>query len=243
MRFVFLCLSLTLFASPSWSQEDLGLAAPPEVTASGLLEHILPRFSLKTGVRVVADPAGVMVLSHGPQGAPVFARDGVGYNLNISPDDPRQQRFLDWLRSDIGKRTVESFAPASGAAFVASIPEAIADSPTQVDGDAALGARLSLIHCGRCHVVGPENRMSGLGSTPSFAVLRAMPDWSERFETFYVLNPHPSFTQIEGITAPFAPDLPSPIVPLAITPEDLEAILAFVAVVSAADLGAPLQFQ
>lgn len=242
MRCVLLCLSLTLYASPSWSQEELGLAAPDEVQQSGLLKHILPRFSLKTGIRVVAVETGEMELAVGPPGDPVFERDAIIYHLRIE-DEARQLRFRDWLLSDIGKRTVESFAPADGLPFSASFEIAAIEEEIEIDGDAALGEELSLTHCGRCHVVGPQNRMDGLGSTPSFAVLRAMPDWSERFEAFYVLNPHPAFTQIEGITPPFDPQRPSPIFPLAITQEELEAILAFVAVVSAADLGAPLQLQ
>jgi len=242
MRFVLLCLSLTLAATPSWSQEALGLAAPEEVSDSGLLQHILPRFSLKTGIRVVADESGVMSLSIAPPGDPVFQRDGVVYHLQVQ-DDTRQARFRDWLLSDIGKRTVESYAPAQGNPFSASIEIAATGTGQVLDGDAALGQELSLSLCGRCHVIGPQNRMNGLGSTPSFAVLRSLPDWSERFEAFFVLNPHPAFTQIEDVTAPFAVDRPSPIHPVEMTLEDLEAILAFVSGMRAADLGDPLQFQ
>ena len=85
--------------------------------------------------------------------------------------------------------------------------------------------------------------MRGLGSTPSFMVLRALPDWAERFQQFYVRKPHGSFTQVAGVTAPFSPEHPPPIFPVQISLDDLEAILAFVAEVPAADLGAPLQFQ
>ncbi|EEX11113.1 conserved hypothetical protein [Ruegeria lacuscaerulensis ITI-1157] len=242
MRFVLLCLSLTLFASPSWSQEEIGLAAPEDVARSGLLKHILPRFSLKTGIRVVADDAGAMVLAVGPPGQPVFQRGGDVYHLRIQ-DDPRQARFQDWLLSDVGKRTVESFAPTEGGPFSASFQTVAAPESDAIEGDAVLGEKLSLTHCGRCHVIGPQNRMNGLGSTPSFAVLRAMPDWSNRFQAFFALNPHPSFTQIEGITAPFNPERPPPIHPLRLTQDELEAILAYVSIIRAADLGAPLKLQ
>ncbi len=242
MRFVLLCLSLTLSATPSWSQEAIGLAAPDEVADSGLLQHILPRFSLKTGIRVIADDAGVLVLETAPPGEPVFARDGVIYHLRIE-EDAKHERFRDWLLSDIGKRTVESYAPEQGAPFSASFDIAAVETETVIDGDTLRGEELSMTHCGRCHVIGPKNRMNGLGSTPSFAVLRAMPDWSERFEAFFALNPHPSFTQIDGLTPPFDPQRPSPIYPVEMTLDDLEAILAFVSVITAADLGAPLQLQ
>ncbi|WP_170331203.1 c-type cytochrome [Ruegeria arenilitoris] len=242
MRFVLLCLSLTLSATPSWSQEALGLAAPVEVKDSGLLQHILPRFSLKTGIRVIADDAGVLVLETAPPGDPVFARDGVVYHLRIE-DDAKHERFRDWLLSDIGKNTVESFTPEKGAPFSARFEATAAQTDSVIDGDTALGEELSMTHCGRCHVIGPQNRMNGLGSTPSFAVLRAMPDWSERFEAFFALNPHPAFTQIDGLTPPFDPARPSPIHPVEMTLEELDAILAFVSVIKAADLGAPLQLQ
>ncbi|WP_170363659.1 c-type cytochrome [Ruegeria arenilitoris] len=242
MRFVLLCLSLTLFASPSWSQEEIGLAAPEDVARSGLLKHILPRFSLKTGIRVVADDAGAMVLAVGPPGQPVFQRGGDIYHLRIQ-DETRQARFQDWLMSDVGKRTVESFAPTEGGPFSASFQTVAAPESDTIEGDALLGEKLSLTHCGRCHVIGPQNRMNGLGSTPSFAVLRAMPDWSNRFQAFFALNPHPSFTQIEGITAPFDPERPPPIHPLMLTQDELDAILAYVSVIRAADLGAPLKLQ
>ena len=242
MRAVLLCLSLTLSATPSWSQEALGLAAPAEVSDSGLLQHILPRFSLKTGIRVIADDGGVLVLDVAPPGDPVFARDGVVYHLRIEAG-AKHERFRDWLLSDIGKRTVESFIPDQGAPFSASFEVAAIQEETKIDGDAALGEELSMTHCGRCHVIGPKNRMNGLGSTPSFAVLRGMPDWSERFEAFFALNPHPAFTQIEGLTPPFDPQRPSPIHPVEMTLDELEAILAFVSVLTAADLGQPLQLQ
>lgn len=242
MRFVLLCLSLALSASPSWGQEALGLASPDEVARSGLLKHILPRFSLKTGIRVVADDAGPMRIATETPGEPVFQRDGTIYLLRIE-DDPRQQRFRDWLLSDIGKRTVESFQPPEGAPFSASFEVVAASVAPVVSGNAALGEKLSFAHCGRCHVIGPQNRMNGLGSTPSFPVLRSLPDWNNRFQQFYALNPHPAFTQVEGVTPPFNPERPPPIHPVSITLGDLEAILAFVTAMQAADLGAPLQFQ
>ncbi len=242
MRFVLLCLSLTLTATPSWSQEALGLAAPDEVINSGLLQHILPRFSLKTGIRVVADESGVMSLAPSSPGDPVFARDGVVYHLRID-DSAKQVRFREWLLSDIGRRTVENFIPDEGTPFSASFETATVTKEVVVDGNALLGEDLSMTHCGRCHVIGPKNRMNGLGSTPSFAVLRAMPDWSERFQAFFALNPHPAFTQIEGVTEPFPPERPSPIHPVEMSLDDLEAILAFVTAMRAADLGAPLQLQ
>lgn len=242
MRVFLFCLNLLLFTSPLMAQDALGLAAPDAVVDSGLLKHILPRFSLKTGVRIVQDPAGVMQLANAPPGIPVFqGRDSI-YYLRTT-DDPRQQRFRDWMTSEIGKRAIEAFQPDGNAPFSARIEQAAQAQTPTFDGDATRGAILSMTHCGRCHVIGEANRMKGLGSTPSFAVLRSLGDWEDRFQQFYVLRPHGTFTQITGVTAPFAEHLPPPIVPLEITLSDLEAILAFVAVTEPADLGAPLVSQ
>ena len=67
--------------------------------------------------------------------------------------------------------------------------------------DYAPGEKLTLLHCGRCHVVSERNRFGGIGSTPSFAALRGAADWEERFRAFYALNPHPAFTQIPDVTS------------------------------------------
>ncbi|MFT7595864.1 MAG: mono/diheme cytochrome c family protein [Paracoccaceae bacterium] len=242
MRLLLFCLNLVIFTSPLMAQETLGLTAPGTVVDSGLLKHILPRFSLKTGVRVVVDPAGAMQLAATPPGTPVFQGGGVTYYLRID-DAPRQHRFRDWLTSEIGKRTIEGFPTGGPALFNAQIEQTVVVEAPVFDGDAVLGASLSVSHCGRCHVVNDANRMKGLGSTPSFAVLRSLGNWQERFEQFYVLRPHGTFTQISGVTAPFADHLPPPIFPLRITLDELEAIVAFVAVTEPADLGAPLVAQ
>ncbi|MCV2886777.1 cytochrome c [Ruegeria aquimaris] len=239
MRHALLCLTLLASATPCAAQEAIGLASPEAVARSGLLQHILPRFSLKTGIRVIIDSEGPMELTTVTDDAPVFRRGDVVYFLHTDGSE-RQERFHDWLQSDIGKRTIEAFVPQDGPAFSASFETAEPEAAPQFDGNAALGAQLSLEKCGRCHVVGEQNRMKGIGSTPSFGVLRALSDWDSRFQSFYALRPHPAFTQVEGITAPFDAERPSPIYPVTLTPEELEAILAFVAATGAADLGAPL---
>ena len=243
MRLIVLSLVVTLgLNAAAIAQDTLGLAAPEEVRGSGLLKYILPRFSLKTGVRVADDPAGAMVLSVDGDGVAVFQRGAQVYKLSIG-EDARAVRFRDWLTSEIGVRTVESFEPATGERFSAPLATEKVDVAFTFDGDPNAGAALSLTHCGRCHVIGPQNAMNSIGSTPSFAALRAMRDWDNKFLTFYVLRPHGVFTQIDGLTQPFDPAVPPPIAPVQMTPEDLDAILAYVAQVEPADLGAPLQLQ
>lgn len=103
--------------------------------------------------------------------------------------------------------------------------------------DFAPGEKLTLFHCGRCHVINDRNRYGGIGSTPSFGALRTLADWEDRMRAFYALAPHPAFTQIEGVTPPFDPARPSPIHPLQLTEEDLERIVAFTRTIPPKDLG------
>ena len=102
------------------------------------------------------------------------------------------------------------------------------------------GEKISLFHCGRCHVVNHRNRMNAIGSTPSFALMRSFADWEARFRAFYTLKPHPAFTQITDVTAPFDEKLPSPIAPVEMTLEEIETMLVFVEGIEPANLGAPL---
>lgn len=107
--------------------------------------------------------------------------------------------------------------------------------------DWAPGERLTYINCGRCHVIGPRNRMGGIGSTPKFSVIRGWPDWERRMRAFYVANPHPAFTQIEGVTAPFPEHRPSPIHPIELTLDQIEVVVEYARSVEPVDLGAPLR--
>ncbi len=230
-------------ALPARAEEVLRLAVPDVLEASGFAQYLVPRFSLKTGVRIArvgAEETAEMRFAQ--DGSVLF--EGAGQRWGLAhTDDPRALRFADWLRSDIGRKTIESFVAPDGSPFVAVEPGAAVPVALAYEGDRAAGERLSMTLCGRCHVINESNRMNGMGATPSFAVLRALRDWDDRFATFHLRNPHPSFTQIADVTDPFDPTLPPPIVPLEMTQADLEAILAYVSGIAPADLGAPLHFQ
>lgn len=239
MRVMVVSFCIALVAAAATAREaDLTLAAPPAVRDSGLLAYILPRFSLKTGIRVIEDPQGAMVLADAPPGAPVFRDGETVYHLRV-PETDEAARFRDWLLSDVGRRTIESFDGGFGTDLGKS--ERVA-APV-FEGDAEHGKRLSQALCGRCHVIDASQRMGGIDSTPSFPVLRTLPDWAGRFERFYVLAPHGAFTQVAGVTPPFDEERPPSIVPVEMSLEDLDAIMAYVAATPAADLGAPLHLQ
>jgi len=249
-----LCLCLAAnaaFAAP----REVRLFAPKALVETGLFAYVLPRFKLKTQIRVVLVdtqqkaevvidlyPAGqtLALLRMGDQ---VFAAWPVGGAVREAAQKSPAARLLDWLYSDIGQRTLTAYR-SDGQQLVFAV-ERVEKAPeiTLPEGDLALGRALAYRNCGRCHVVGEDNRMQGIESTPSFPLLRSLPDWQARFTTYYTRIPHPAFTQIEGLTKPFDAMLPPPIVPLELDVDQFNAILAFVAHIKPADLGAPLEMR
>ena len=243
-------LAALLVAGPLRAEDRLvRLAVPEAFVESGFLKHLLPRFSLKTQVRVqLVAPGEVAEAALGSNGGaggkPVFQGAQDLWHITVLDDThPGTARFVDWLTSEIGTRTITAYAPGGVQMF--TLPEVQVAEVEEIlfEGDAELGQSLSRTMCGRCHAVADDMHLNDIGSTPSFFVLRTLPDWDYRFQAFYALNPHPAFTQVADVTPPFPEDRPSPIVPVAMTLDDLEAILAYVASLEPADLGAPLQHQ
>ena len=225
-------------------QSGFGLEVPQSLESTGFLRFIVPRFSLKTGIKIeiqAADPEAVFSTE---SGTPIMEGLGQNYYLQVfrteSTRSKSAQRFADWLGSDVGGRTIEQFTIDGVSVFTAIDSGPEVETATVFTGDAVRGEAYSYTNCGRCHVIGEANRMKGIGSTPSFALLRALPDWEERFITFFVRIPHPAITQLEGVSEPFDPARPPTIAPLMLTVDDLDDILSFVSTVEPADLGAPL---
>ncbi|MEP2028632.1 MAG: cytochrome c [Paracoccaceae bacterium] len=244
---VFICLILSVLPHQSNAQDKIiRLIIPEALETTGFPRYFLPRFSLKTAIRIKRvgeNEAADLALNTQGQGAAVFQGPDVLWHLNVVNDTPDVQRFVTWLASDVGSRTITGFQPEGVALFARPTVEEPEEDAIAISGDAALGEKLSLTNCGRCHVINETNRMKAIGSTPSFALLRTFEDWDSRFQSFYVLKPHPSFTQVKDVTDPFDPARPSPIVPLKVTTDEIDAILAYVATIAPADLGAPLQNQ
>ena len=235
-------LVVALVATPALSQDkEFTLYAPESLINTGFLKYILPRFSLKTSIRIKVISAGADAV-FGDVGSPVFRQGDTIWRLDKT-DSPDTDAFGVWLQSATGKRTIEAFELNGNQLFDADFalkPEARVIS---IVGDAAQGEGISLRKCGRCHVINETNRMKAIGSTPSFGLLRTFSDWQRRFETFFMLNPHPAFTQVVDVTEPFAANLPPPIVPIEVTLEEIEAIVAYVYGVTPASLGPPMQSQ
>lgn len=92
--------------------------------------------------------------------------------------------------------------------------------------DQTNGRTLAERHCTRCHVVGDVNPHGGIGSTPSLQWIKKLPDWRDRFQTFYVRRPHLAFIKVKGLVP--LTKLPPYATPITITPSDAEDIFAFV---------------
>lgn len=88
------------------------------------------------------------------------------------------------------------------------------------------GKAIAEQHCSRCHVIDPDKPFGGIASTPSFQLLvTALPDWKERFETFYGRRPHPAVVRFEGV-APLSENPPATkTVDLKLS--DVDAIVAY----------------
>ena len=180
-----IALCILLLAQTAAAEERrIVLAASTGLTESGFLKYVLPRFSLKTGVRVtpVELEEGIQVdVLLGPadtvkEGRAAMRADKTLYLVRAAEGGAGRpehaKRFVDWLLSKVGQRTVESFRSDGRQVYIAAASAKVRKARVRLKGDLALGERLSLRHCGRCHVIGPKNRMGGLGSTPSFGVSR-----------------------------------------------------------------------
>ena len=236
-------MSLALcITSAAADERQFSLQADPELETSGLLRFILPRFSLKTGRRAeLAESDADMAFAALPDGTAVMARGARVFSVRLNSDNPAAQRFLDWLLSDIGQNTILDFDPEDGPRFTKVIVEEAAEDIV-FEGDVSLGAEVAGKHCTRCHRVAPGDR-STIGSTPSFMALRALPDWDERFTAFFALNPHPSFLRVQDVSPDFDPERPPAIVPVLVTMEEVDALLAYISTVEPADLGEEIRHQ
>lgn len=234
-----------MFGGPAAAQ-DLTLRMTAEMVSSGFDKQILPRFRFKHRIDVAPVTSGEADMAFGDAGTRVFEEPGGDqFRLDILTADPekraRAATFLDWLQSVPGKAAIESFESGGKQVYTTELSKVVIEAPEVFEGDVADGGRLSIIHCGRCHVVDERNRMGGIGSTPSFAALRGRENWSDLFRAFFAENPHPSFTQVAGVTDPFDPNKAIHVAPVEITLAEIEAIVAFVATIEPKDLGRPVR--
>lgn len=243
MQIGHLAMICALLALPARGEEarSFRLEVAADITASGLMHYMLPRFALKTARRaeIVAEGGEAVIVAGAANATPVMARGGVIYALRLRGENDAARRFAEWLSSDIGQKTLAAFRPETGPPFT-PVPKVVAKPEIILEGDPVLGRQVAETHCARCHRVHPDGTGIGIGSTPSFAALRALPDWDERFVTFFARNPHPAFLRIKDVSPEFDISLPPPIVPVTITHDEVLAVQAYVAGLAPADLGKPV---
>ena len=239
----FLIVGVTLAASAD--DRLFRLSVPDAVTESGLMKFMLPRFTLKTQVRVETVPTGEPAEAViGETGTPVFTGVGRTWAIDVlAPGHEGVDRFAAWITDVTGQRAITGFTVDGNQVFSLPVEEEEVVSEVVYDGDRMRGQQVSRVHCGRCHVTAKGDESLGIGSTPSFFALRGFEDWDVRFAGFYQLKPHGAFTQIEDVTESFPEDRPSPIAPMELTLDDIDAILAYVAGIEPAALGAPVKHQ
>jgi mono/diheme cytochrome c family protein len=271
------CLTGVLFAAciaagpAKAAGKSMVLAADERLEASGLLKYIVPRFSLKNGIRVQVRTAVSGDLAEVVQGGdallgpiavaeslrqggrgqglrPAFSVDGdagkeiYAVMLLKNAENPENAAaFLDWLTSEIGQRTIVSYSRPGQPGYLPGALKVEREVVELPEGDLNEGEKLAHLHCGRCHVISDRNRFGGIGSTPSFPALRAVPGWKDKFISFWASNPHPSFTRIIDVTPPFDPDRPPHIAPVVLTQKEMEDIVAYAASIKPKDLGAGVQ--
>jgi len=238
--------------------EWVRLASPQKVSDSGLWDYVLPRFSLKTGkaVRLVPPKGGAADVIIQEMRAGVASKtkllmvplmtgpDGTDYGLfPVTPTEGGggASRLHDWLLSKIGQRTINGFRASGKQAFKGRAGVAKAAPVDLPRGNVSKGEGLALKNCGRCHVISARNKYGGIESTPSFAALKTIPDWRDRFLSFWTQPPHRAITQIKGVTTPFGPANQPASIRLDLTMRDIEDIRTYVETIKPKNLGAPLR--
>lgn len=246
MRQFLAILAIVLMAGTAQAQDkEITLVSDPVLEASGLWSYVLPRFKLKTGIKVhviygTDDTDGDMMLSQ--EGTtPVMVRgDGLEFRAVLPRPSPHGTRFMGWLTSEVGQRTISAFRQDGQQVFFPTVVEVI-EEVASLEGNVLFGEETAITKCGRCHVISARNKFGGIDSTPSFGALRTLEDWQERFRVFWTLNPHPSFTQIEGVTKPFDPAYPPNIYPIFLTVKEVDDIGAYMQTITPKDLGPLLE--
>ena len=111
-------------------------------------------------------------------GIPAF-RGPVGDWFLTAPSGARHDnadRFVNWLRGTGGRNAIAAFRGQGGVVFHPPPAAVTAPIGPLVTGDPVTGEELATRHCGRCHMVNERTRMTTIGATHSFALLRGLAD-------------------------------------------------------------------
>ncbi len=108
-------------------------------------------------------------------------------------------------------------------------------SETISSQSALRGLEIAQKHCSRCHVVSENNRFNSIETTPSFFGLRAMKDWRERFNEFFVRPPHPALVNVLDVTER-SKKLPAFVSEIDLTLDQIEDLISYVEKLKKKDL-------
>lgn len=244
----FLTTLMVTLATSVRAEEPPTLGMPVEMIENGFAKHLLPRFALRSRIRLTPVPeqtGATMELALTPQGDDALFADDKGRMFGVTALSataaPTVQTFVDWLRSDVGQAAIAAFPLGQAPLYTPVTKAEEPDAVWRFDGDIDNGLALSRKHCQRCHVVHPSKPFAGIGSTPSFAALKSIPEWQETFTAFYLANPHRGLIEVEGLTDPETDDRPLPIAPIVVTLDQIDDILAYLNSLKPKDLGAPVR--
>lgn len=241
MRYILVVLMLVLGAPATAQDSDITLVSDVTLEESGFWSYVLPRFKLKTRIAVgleYGDTGGDVLVSQGDN--PFMEGQGARYSVTVINPSAQAEKLVDWLTSEVGGRTITAFK-IDGMQVFSLVTEIEVVEVVVLTGNTNVGEEVAYRKCGRCHVIGERNKYGGIDSTPSFGALRSFPDWQVKFGTFWTLNPHPSFTQVEDITPPFDPARPPSIYPIYLTVDEVADIGAYVQGMTPKDLGPKLE--
>lgn len=238
-------LALVLSVAPARATSLSIASGIPE----GLVNYLLPRFTLKTQIRFDRLPRdGDLQFrkDSGEFGVAIFQlNDGsIGY-LHAArwlQDDADYLHFRDWLLSEAGRATISDYREQGVAIAIPVDLAPVEEVAIVITGNADVGRTLSLAHCSRCHKVDRAAKYSGMDSSPSFHAMRGFDDWYVRFLSFYAVSPHKALITVEGSGIEKDPDLIT-IAPIELRIEQVNDIVAFVHTLEPLDLGRPIQFN
>ena len=137
--------------------------APDSLTGTGVLKHILPRFSLKHNIRVGLAPIQAqadVVLGKQKAGSPAFQSGSEIWYVSVQGEDASDfaERFRDWITSEIEKSAIESFVSSDGITFSTQFDAALLTPQETELVDVTLGHQIAMKNCGRCHAIDETNR-------------------------------------------------------------------------------------
>ena len=219
------------------------------VIPSELVQYVVPRFSLKTRIRLdrVESAGDIQLVTDRPETGVEVLKLVSGETVYVTAvggavENSDYQAFVDWLISEPGRATIADFELDGQQIAIPATAEEAAPIEMVIVGNLENGRELSHDHCRRCHKVDRADKYAGIDNAPSFHAMRSFDDWYIRFSTFYAVSPHKALISVEGSGIKKDRALIT-IAPIDLRMDDINDIVAFVHSLTPLDLGKPIQFN